>query len=198
MLRYSAMVNGFTELAITLLDVLTGLETVKICRAYRCDGSETDRLPSDWESIGECIPIYDELPGWTEDISAVTRFDDLPANAKEYVRHIERLVGVPVSLISVGPAGSKQLFYNLLSIACKYNVSNEIALTRSLANIRSFRCEFFNFLNACLRPRWRGNFQPACSRSKSCRCQEPSIHHRSILLSCDGHMREGPLPSSDK
>ncbi|MDI6826877.1 MAG: adenylosuccinate synthetase, partial [Armatimonadota bacterium] len=103
-LRYSAMVNGFTELAITLLDVLTGLETVKICRAYRCDGSETDRLPSDWESVGECIPIYDELPGWTEDISAVTRFDDLPANAKEYVRHIERLVGVPVSLISVGPS----------------------------------------------------------------------------------------------
>ncbi|MDH7480851.1 MAG: adenylosuccinate synthase [Armatimonadota bacterium] len=103
-IRYSAMVNGFTDLAITLLDVLTGLETLKICRAYLCDGSETDRLPSDWESIRECVPVYDELPGWTEDISRITHFDDLPANAKGYIQHIERLVGVPVSLISVGPS----------------------------------------------------------------------------------------------
>lgn len=98
------MVNGFTDLAITLLDVLTGLETLKICRAYLCDGSETNRLPSDWESIRECVPVYDELPGWTEDISRITHFDDLPANAKGYIQHIERLVGVPVSLISVGPS----------------------------------------------------------------------------------------------
>ncbi|MCL6519065.1 MAG: adenylosuccinate synthase [Armatimonadetes bacterium] len=103
-IRYSAMVNGFTDLAITLLDVLTGLETLKICRAYLCDGSETNRLPSDWESIRECVPVYDELPGWTEDISRITHFDDLPTNAKGYIQHIERLVGVPVSLISVGPS----------------------------------------------------------------------------------------------
>jgi len=104
LLRYSAMVNSVTELAITLLDVLTGIDPIKVCRAYRCDGAETDRLPGDWEATSQCEPVYDELPGWTEDISGVTRFDDLPSNAKRYIRHIEKLAGIPVRFVSVGPS----------------------------------------------------------------------------------------------
>jgi len=100
--RYSAMVNGLSSLAMTLLDVLSGLETLKVCRAYRCDGTETDRLPADWESVRECTPIYDELPGWTDDLSGIRRFEDLPANAKSYVRHVEGLAGVSIGIISVG------------------------------------------------------------------------------------------------
>jgi adenylosuccinate synthase len=96
------MVNGLTDFAMTLLDVPGGLETLKVCRAYRCDGAETERLPADWEAVCECVPIYDELPGWSEDLSGIRRFDDLPANAKSYVRHVEALVGAPIRIISVG------------------------------------------------------------------------------------------------
>lgn len=101
-LRYSAMVNGLTSLSVTLLDVLSGLEKLKICRAYRCDGTETSELPSDWEAVGECVPIFDELPGWSEDISNIRDYEKLPANAKAYIRYIEDAVGVPVNIISVG------------------------------------------------------------------------------------------------
>ena len=101
-LRYSAMVNGLTDHAMTLLDVLTGLDVIKVCRAYRCDGVETRKLPADWESVSECTPIYDELPGWTEDISNVREYEDLPANCKAYLRHVEGLTGMPITIISVG------------------------------------------------------------------------------------------------
>lgn len=101
-LRYSVMVNGLTGLSMTLLDVLTGIDTIKVCRAYRCNGEETTHLPGDWEYVEECEPVYDELPGWTEDITQVRRYDDLPANAKAYVKHLEELTGVSVEIISVG------------------------------------------------------------------------------------------------
>ncbi|MHB0913542.1 MAG: adenylosuccinate synthase [Armatimonadota bacterium] len=100
--RYSVMVNGMTGLAVTLLDVLSGLPTVKIGRAYLCGGAEVEQLPDDWEAVAECTPVYDELPGWSEDISDVRRYEDLPANAKAYVSRIEELTGVPVEIISVG------------------------------------------------------------------------------------------------
>jgi len=100
-LRYSAMVNGLTGLAVTLLDVLGGLDTLKICRAYNCDGAETTQLPADWEAVGECTPVYEELPGWSEDISGIRDYKDLPANAKAYVNRLEELVGAPVKYISV-------------------------------------------------------------------------------------------------
>ncbi|MBP6965198.1 MAG: adenylosuccinate synthase [Armatimonadetes bacterium] len=108
-IRFSAMVNGMTSLSLTLLDVLGGLETLKICKAYRCDGIETANLPGDWDSIGECVPVYDEVPGWQEEISDVRRFEDLPANAQAYVKHVEKLVGVPVEYISVGPERSQTI-----------------------------------------------------------------------------------------
>ncbi len=108
-LRFSAMVNGLTGLSMTLLDVLSGLEKLKVCTAYRCDGAETGDLPGDWEAVKECTPVYDELPGWSEDISGVTRFDDLPANARAYLKHVEGLVQVPIEIIGVGPDRSQTI-----------------------------------------------------------------------------------------
>jgi adenylosuccinate synthase len=102
-LRYSVMANGLTGIAMTLLDVLGGLDTLKVCRAYKCNGVETDRFPGDLESLEGCTPIFDELPGWSEDISGIRDFNDLPKNAKDYVAHLEKLVGVPIEIISVGP-----------------------------------------------------------------------------------------------
>lgn len=102
-IRFSAMVNGMTGLSLTLLDVLGGLDTLKICKAYRCDGIESANLPGDWDSIGECVPVYDEVPGWQEDISGIRKFADLPASTKAYVKHVEALVGIPVEYVSVGP-----------------------------------------------------------------------------------------------
>jgi adenylosuccinate synthase len=101
-IRYSAMVNGLTSLAITLLDVLTGLDTLKICRAYICGGVETTQFPCDLEALSECVPVFDELPGWQEDIGGIRDFEKLPANARAYVRHAEELIGVPVQIVGVG------------------------------------------------------------------------------------------------
>jgi len=101
-LRYSVMVNGLTGIALTLLDVLGGIDTLKICRAYRCDGVETLNLPGDWEAVGECVPVYEECPGWPDDISNARKFGDLPPNAQAYVHRVEELVGARVEFISVG------------------------------------------------------------------------------------------------
>lgn len=108
-LRYAVMVNGLTEFAVTLLDVLSGIDTLKVCRAYRCDGVETENLPADWEAVNECVPIYDELPGWTEELTGLKSYDDFPANAKAYIRHIEELTGVEVKIVSIGPDRSETL-----------------------------------------------------------------------------------------
>lgn len=102
-LRYAVMANGLTGIAMTLLDVLGGLDTLKVCRAYNYNGVETSRLPGDMEAMGDCTPVFDELPGWTEDISGIRDFNDLPKNAKDYVAHLEKLIGVPIEIISVGP-----------------------------------------------------------------------------------------------
>lgn len=102
-IRFSAMVNGMTGLSLTLLDVLGRLDKLKICKAYKCDGVETTDLPGDWDSITECVPVYDEVQGWQEDISGIKRYEDLPAAAQEYVKHVETLIGIPVDYISVGP-----------------------------------------------------------------------------------------------
>ena len=101
-LRYAARVNGLDWLAVTLLDVLSGLDEVRICVAYRCNGREHHFMPSDWSLLESASPVYDVLPGWPEELGGVTCFDALPANARRYVERIEELVGVPVGLISVG------------------------------------------------------------------------------------------------
>ncbi|MFQ3610688.1 MAG: adenylosuccinate synthase [Fimbriimonadales bacterium] len=102
-LRYSARLNGFTALAITLLDVLSGFPTLKVCTAYRYRGETTVRFVADGYALGECEPLYTELPGWNDEITDCRTLESLPANARAYLQFIEQYVGVPIRLISVGP-----------------------------------------------------------------------------------------------
>lgn len=101
-LRYSVRVSGLSGLAITKLDTLTGLKRIPICVAYRYEGKVLEELPHRLDVLAACEPVYEELPGWHEDISAVRRFEDLPKAARDYIRRIEELSGAPVVLISVG------------------------------------------------------------------------------------------------
>ncbi|MGQ9584473.1 MAG: adenylosuccinate synthase [Anaerolineae bacterium] len=102
-LRHSARVNGLDAWALTLLDVLTGLDPLRLAVAYRYRGQELRELPGDLETLTACEPVYVEVAGWNEDISDRTRFEDLPNAAQKYVRLVEEHTGVPVCLVSVGP-----------------------------------------------------------------------------------------------
>lgn len=102
-LKHGKRISGITDLAITLLDVLTGFEKLKICTSYILDGKEIDYIPSTIEEFNKCKPVYIELNGWYEDISNVKSFDNLPKNAKNYIHKIEEITEINVSIISVGP-----------------------------------------------------------------------------------------------
>lgn len=102
-LKHTKRVSGLTGLAIMLLDVLTGIETLKICSHYELDGQVINHVPGNYEDFTRVIPKYIELPGWVEDITQVQTFDELPLNAKNYLLTIEKLTGVPITLFSVGP-----------------------------------------------------------------------------------------------
>jgi len=106
----SIYLNGYTELALTKFDVLTGLDPVKICVGYEVDGQEIGYPPESTKLLARCNPIYEDNPGWKEDITSVTDFDDLPENAKAYIERLEDLLGVDISAISVGP-GRDQAIY---------------------------------------------------------------------------------------
>lgn len=101
--RYAAMINGLTGLALTKLDVLSGMEIVKIAVAYRCNGKEIRNFPSSIEELKLCEPVYETFPGWDEDISRVRSLDGFPTAAKDYIKALENSVGVKVDLLSVGP-----------------------------------------------------------------------------------------------
>ena len=101
--RYTAELAGITHWAVMLLDVLSGLDTVKICVAYDLDGKQIQSPPSTIASLSRCKPVYIEMPGWKEDISGAKTFDELPDNAKAYARKLEEITGTPVGMISVGP-----------------------------------------------------------------------------------------------
>jgi adenylosuccinate synthase len=101
--RHAARVSGSTELAVMLLDVLSGLEEIKVAVAYQEDGRKITALPSSLDDFARCEPIYQSLPGWTEDISSIKRWADLPEQARNYVAFFGRQVGVPVTIVSVGP-----------------------------------------------------------------------------------------------
>lgn len=101
--RYTARINGVAAVALTRLDVLDQLPTIKVCTAYQLDGGQTDSLPASGAALFRASPVYEERPGWNEDTSGVRRFQDLPENARAYVRRIEELLGAPVHLVSVGP-----------------------------------------------------------------------------------------------
>lgn len=102
-LRYGARVSGLDGLALVHLDTLGGLETVKIATAYEYEGEIYTELPHSIAALAGSTPIYEELPGWEEDIQGITRFEDLPGEAQNYVKRVEEVAGVPVQILSIGP-----------------------------------------------------------------------------------------------
>ncbi len=103
LLKRSAQVNGLSGLCITKLDVLDGLSELQLCVGYELDGERIDILPMGADEIARCTPIYETLPGWSESSVGVTRYDDLPANAKRYLQRIEETTGVPIHVVSTSP-----------------------------------------------------------------------------------------------
>lgn len=101
--RYATRVNGITDYFLTKLDVLSSLETVPVCVGYTVDGKRTDELPMTQDEFARAVPVYEELPGWWEDISGARTFEELPANARDYVLRLEEIAGAQVSCIGVGP-----------------------------------------------------------------------------------------------
>lgn len=102
-LRHSRRVSGITDLSINSIDVLTGLDTVKICTAYELGGEKITEYPANLDQLRRCKPIFEELPGWTEDITGCRSLDELPENARNYLERISELCGVHISIFSVGP-----------------------------------------------------------------------------------------------
>jgi adenylosuccinate synthase len=102
-LRYAQRINGLTEMAITKLDILSRFETLQVCVAYELDGERVGTFPPDLSVLARCQPIYETLAGWGDDISGARSFDDLPPQAREYIRRVEELAGIPATYIGVGP-----------------------------------------------------------------------------------------------
>ena len=101
-MRHARRVSGISCLSLNLLDVLTGLKTVKICKAYKLGGKEIDYYPASLKELDRCEPVYEELPGWDEDITGVKKFEDLPVNAQNYLKRVSELSEVPLATVSVG------------------------------------------------------------------------------------------------
>jgi adenylosuccinate synthase len=102
-LKNAVRLNGLTGLAITKLDVLDGLDSIKICTGYDYNGKTLTEFPASLKVLGDCKPIYETLPGWPEDISGMRKLDELPQNAKNYLDRIAELTEAPIDIISVGP-----------------------------------------------------------------------------------------------
>ena len=109
-LKYTATVSGATGLAIMLLDVLAGLDELKICTAYTLDGQTSADFPADARALERVEPVYETLPGFANDVTECTEFDRLPAEAHAYLKFIEDFIGVPVVMVSVGPKRSQSIF----------------------------------------------------------------------------------------
>lgn len=101
--RYSARINGLTDICLTKLDVLSGYDTIPVCVAYDVNGVRHEEMPMEQASFAAAIPVYENLPGWSDDISSVRSFDDLPVNAQKYILRLEELCGTRISSIGVGP-----------------------------------------------------------------------------------------------
>ena len=104
MLRHAHHINSLTEMAITKLDVLSGLTEVPVCVGYELKGTRIDHVPADLDELDCCTAVYETLPGWQEDVTGVRHFQDLPVNAQNYINFIAKQVNVPIKYISVGPA----------------------------------------------------------------------------------------------
>ncbi|MEK5104971.1 adenylosuccinate synthase [Cytobacillus sp. FSL M8-0252] len=101
--RHARRVSGITDLSLNSIDVLTGIDTLKICTAYSYKGEIIEEFPASLKVLADCEPVYEELPGWTEDITACKSLDELPANARHYLERVSQLTGIPLSVFSVGP-----------------------------------------------------------------------------------------------
>lgn len=101
--KHAHMLNGLTDIVLTKLDVLSGLDEIKACTGYEIDGKVYSYLPSEQADVAKAVPVYKTFKGWKEDISKMETYDELPEEAKVYIKFIEDFVGVPVSMVSVGP-----------------------------------------------------------------------------------------------
>ncbi|MCU9613464.1 adenylosuccinate synthase [Caldibacillus lycopersici] len=101
--RHARRVSGLTDLSLNSVDVLTGIETVKICVAYQYNGEIINEFPASLKMLAQCEPVYEELPGWNEDITNCKSLDELPENARHYIERVSQLTGIPLSIFSVGP-----------------------------------------------------------------------------------------------
>lgn len=117
-LRRSADINSFSSLCLTKLDVLDGLETIKLCVAYEYAGKRYENFFAGADILAQVKPVYEELPGWSESTVGVKSFEDLPLHAKAYVKRIAHLVGVPISMISTGPDRSETICLDDLFVGC--------------------------------------------------------------------------------
>ena len=103
LLRYAVRVNGLTEIMMTKLDVLGGLDAIRVCTAYRAGGKEFEQLPLGPADLSPFEPVYEDLPGWSADLQGARRWDDLPAEAQAYIRRVAQIAGAPIRQVSVGP-----------------------------------------------------------------------------------------------
>ncbi|HEY5051614.1 MAG TPA: adenylosuccinate synthase, partial [Acidothermaceae bacterium] len=114
--RYAARVNGVTDFVLTKLDVLSDFDTIPVCVGYRLpDGSVIDEMPMTQTDFHHAQPVYEEFPGWREDISKAREFDDLPKNARRYLEALQEMSGAPFSVIGVGPARDQTLLLRPLT-----------------------------------------------------------------------------------
>jgi adenylosuccinate synthase len=100
--RYAATINGLDEIVLTKLDVLTGIKTLKICTAYEIEGVQFADFPNWVERLEKARPIYEEMPGWTEDISGIRNYQELPENCRKYIDRLSELVEVEITVVSNG------------------------------------------------------------------------------------------------
>ncbi len=114
LVRYSALINGISSVAITKLDVLSMFDEIKVCTGYEFEGKLLKSFPTDFQKLSAVKPVYVTLPGWKEDISHCLTFDQLPENAKKYLKYISEAAGIKVSIISVGPKRESTFFTDVL------------------------------------------------------------------------------------
>jgi adenylosuccinate synthase len=108
-LRRAVRLSGLSGLALTKLDVLSGMPTIKLCVGYKVDGKQRDELPAELKELERAEPIYEELEGWTDSLRELRDLDALPTAARRYLRRVEELCGVPFALVSVGPARAETI-----------------------------------------------------------------------------------------
>ncbi|MGL6167741.1 MAG: adenylosuccinate synthetase, partial [Fusobacteriaceae bacterium] len=108
--KYATDINGLTDIVITKIDVLSGLDTIKICTGYEIDGKIHTSCPASTESLSRATPVYEELPGWTEDITAMREYEELPENCKNYIKRMEEFLGCQITMVSVGPERTQNIF----------------------------------------------------------------------------------------